>query len=38
MSDIGGQVEVTMTEMNETRQARIVPIPFHDPKKAIAAG
>ena len=38
VSDVGGQVEVTMTEMNETRQARIVPIPFHDPKKAIAAG
>ena len=38
VSDIGGQVEVPMTEMNETRQARIVPIPFHDPKKAIAAG
>ena len=38
MSGLGTMVEVGMLEMEETRKAHIVPIPFHDPKKSIAVG
>ena len=38
ISDIGQQVEVIMSDQDQQRQATIVPIPFHDPKKSIATG
>ena len=38
MSGIGQQVEVMMSDQDQQRRATIVPIPFHDPKKSIAAG
>ena len=38
VSEIGQQVEVMMSDQDQQRRATIVPIPFHDPKKSIAAG
>ena len=38
MSDIGQEVEVIMSGQEQQHRATIVPIPFYDPKKSIAAG